>query len=130
MPVRARTGKRIFTKVSKEPEKSQEPVQEPQEPQEPVQEPQEIMKKSLPSPSRIPVRKPTPVRRAPSPSPVVRRAPSPSPSPISTRASAPIKRNLTPSRRTPSPIVNRKDDNKVHASILKRSDTPPRMLRK
>ena len=120
MPVRARTGKRIFTKVSKEPEKSQEPVQEPQE----------IMKKSLPSPSRIPVRKPTPVRRAPSPSPVVRRAPSPSPSPISTRASAPIKRNLTPSRRTPSPIVNRKDDNKVHASILKRSDTPPRMLRK
>ena len=128
MPVRARTGKRIFTKVSKEPEKSQEPVQEPQEPEKS----QEIMKKSLPSPSRIPVRKPTPVRRAPSPSPVVRRAPSPSPSPspISTRASAPIKRNLTPSRRTPSPIVNRKDDNKVHASILKRSDTPPRMLRK
>ena len=77
----------------------------------------------------------TPTRRAPSPSPVS--TPVPAPAPVKRRstptrrapspAPAPIKRSSTPTRRAPSPSPIRRDDGREHASVLKRSDTPPRM---
>lgn len=90
-----------------------------------------------PTPTPVPVPTPTPKinkrapsptprlnKRAPSPTPVPalnRRAPSPTPVPALNKRAPSRTRSITPSRR---------DDGKSHASVLKRSDTPPRMLRK
>lgn len=80
----------------------------------------------VPTPVPVPVPVPTPRlnKRAPSPTPssaLNKRAPSPTPVSALNRRAPSRTRSITPSRC---------DDGKSHASVLKRSDTPPRMLRK